>query len=248
MKVYSLVGRKLVECSPDELLESQVGMILDEKEEIIRLVIPREARKKQREYLLQQTADFNKKEFAGTFLVSYLENPEIISAFINEIKKIQSGEISEEPVEKPKSKRKKKKKKKKKKAELEEDEKETTILERWNPDLVKKAVIFLDGKDFVHLLEIQEALEVTEGEAYWLTQDLVHVGIVPGRWTGYAEGQWVYQVLSEHLKSKQKPKKTSTKKPATKKTTKKKSAPKKATSAKSSSKKSSKTISKKDAS
>ncbi len=69
LKVYSLVGRKLVECSPDELLESQVGMILDEEEEMIRLVITRDARKKQREYLLQQTADFNKKEFAGTFLV-----------------------------------------------------------------------------------------------------------------------------------------------------------------------------------
>ncbi|MHA1555999.1 MAG: hypothetical protein ACTSPM_03610, partial [Candidatus Heimdallarchaeota archaeon] len=176
MKVYSLVGRKLVKCSPDELLESQVGMILDEKEEMIRLVITREARKKQREYLMQQTSDFNKKEFAGTYLVSYLENPEIINAFIEEIKKIESG---------------------------------TTILERWNPELVKKAVIFLDGKDFVHLHELQEALEVTEGESYWLTQDLIHVGIVPGRWTGYAEGQWVYQVLKEHLKSKQKPKKTS---------------------------------------
>ncbi len=226
MKVYSLVGRKLVECSPDELLESQVGMILDEKEEMIRLVITREARKKQREYLMQQTADFNKKEFAGTFLVSYLENPEIIKAFIDEIKKIESGEVSEKSVEKPKS----KKKRKKKKAEPEEVEAETTILERWNPELVKKAVIFLDGKDFVHLHEIQEALEVTEGESYWLTQDLIHVGIVPGRWTGYAEGQWVYQVLKEHLKSKQKPKKTSTKKSTTKKT------PKKATSAKSTTK------------
>ncbi len=247
MKVYSLVGRKLVECSPDELLESQVGMILDEEEEMIRLVITRDARKKQREYLLQQTADFNKKEFAGTFLVSYLENPEIISAFLDEIKKIESGEISEKPAEKQKSKQ-KKKKKKKKKPETEEVEKETTILERWNPDLVKKAVIFLDGKDFVHLLEIQEILEVTEGEAYWLTQDLIHVGIVPGRWTGYAEGQWVYQVLSEHLKSKQKSKKTSTKKPATKKPTKKKPAAKKSTTTKSSSKKSTKPKSKNDTS
>ncbi len=121
-------------------------------------------------------------------------------------------------------------------------------MERWNPDLVKKAVIFLDGKDFVHLLEIQEILEVTEGEAYWLTQDLIHVGIVPGRWTGYAEGQWVYQVLSEHLKSKQKSKKTSTKKPATKKPTKKKPAAKKSTTTKSSSKKSTKPKSKNDTS
>jgi len=241
LKVYSLVGRKLVECSPDELLESQVGMILDEKEEMIRLVITREARKKQREYLMQQTSDFNKKEFAGTYLVSYLENPEIINAFIEEIKKIESGEVSEKPVEKPKSKS--KKKRKKKKAVTEEVETETTILERWNPELVKKAVIFLDGKDFVHLHEIQEVLEVTEGESYWLTQDLIHVGIVPGRWTGYAEGQWVYQVLKEHLKSKQKPKKTSTKKPAAKKSPKKKTSAKSAT--KSSTKKSTKTKAKK---
>lgn len=228
MKVYSLVGRKLVKCSPDELLESQVGMILDEKEEMIRLVITREARKKQREYLMQQTAEFNKKEYAGTFLVSHLENPAIISSFIEEIKKIESGEVSEKPVEKLKSKG--KKKKQKKKVAPEEAKTETTILERWDPELVKKAVIYLDGKDFVHLHEIQEVLGVTEGEAYWLTQDLVHVGIVPGRWTGYAEGQWVYQVLSEHLKSKQKPKKPTTKKapkkkpstkPATKSTTKK---------------------------
>ena len=227
MKIYSLVGRKLVECLPDELLESKTGIIIDEKEEMIRLVITRDARKKQREYLMQQTAEINKKEYAGTLLVSYLENPEIINSFIEEIKKIASGEIVEEqPVEKPKS---KKKKKKKKEPEPETVEEETSILDRWDPELVKKAVSFLDGKDFVHLHEIQETLEVTEGEAYWLTQDLVHVGIVPGRWTGYAEGQWVYQVLAEHLKSKTKSKKAPTKSAPKKKTTMKKTTAKEPT-------------------
>jgi len=36
LKVYSLVGKKLVECEPDELKDKPVGMIVDEKEEMIR--------------------------------------------------------------------------------------------------------------------------------------------------------------------------------------------------------------------
>ena len=87
LKVYSLVGKKLVECPPEELMDAPVGMIVDEKEEMIRLIITPVARKKQRETLMQSTADFNMKEFAGTYLVSYLENPEIVKIFLDEIKK-----------------------------------------------------------------------------------------------------------------------------------------------------------------
>ena len=226
MKVYSLVGKKIIESSPDELIDAPVGMIVDEQQEMIRLIITPEARKKQREYLMQQSAEYNKKEFAGTYLVSHLENPDMVKSFLEEIKKIQSGEIKPEEPKKVKS---KKKGKKKKTAEPEE-ESESKILQRWDPELVKKTVAFLDGKKSVPLVKIQEAIEVTEGEAYWLTQDLIHIGVVPGRWAGYDDGQWVYQVLTDQplTKSKKKPapKKTSTKS-TTKKTTSKKTTTKK---------------------
>ena len=223
MKTYSLVGKKLVECSPDELKEQSVGMIVDEKEEMLRLIVRPEARKKQREYLLQESAELNKTNYAGTYLVSFLENPSIVNSFLEEVKKIQSGEIKEEPIkEKEDSKPKKKGKKKKKEEPEEEIVEETQILERWDPEIVKSAVTFLDGKTFVHLQEIQEAINTTEGEAYWLTQDLIHVGIVPGRWTGYPDGQWVYQVLTEQPLTKQPKPEKSTGKATVKKTTSKK--------------------------
>jgi hypothetical protein len=87
LKSYSLVGKKLIECAPDELLDSPVGMIVDEKEEMIRLILTPEARKKQREYLVQQSAEFNKKEYAGTYLVSHIENPGLVKVFLQEMKK-----------------------------------------------------------------------------------------------------------------------------------------------------------------
>ena len=240
MKTYSLVGKKLVECSPDELKDQPVGMIVDEKEEMLRLIVTPEARKKQREYLLQESAELNKTKYAGTYLVSFLENPSIVKNFLEEVKKIQSGEIVEEPKEVREKPKPKKKGKKKKKSEEPEDEiiEETQILERWDPELVKNAVAYLDGKTFVHLQEIQEAIDTTEGEAYWLTQDLIHVGIVPGRWTGYPDGQWVYQVLTEQPLTKQpKPKKTSQKTESKKKTSKASTTAKKKSTSKKTTKK-----------
>ncbi|MHA1245137.1 MAG: hypothetical protein ACTSP7_11260 [Candidatus Heimdallarchaeota archaeon] len=234
MKSYSLVGKKLVECTPDDLIEVNVGVIIDEAEEMIRLIVKPEARPKQRETLIHVAADHNKKEYAGTYLVSHIENPSLVHAFIDEIK---NPEKYKKLAKKPAAKKKAKKSKKKK--EETEEVVETTILERWDPDLVKKAVGFLDGKNFLHISEIQEGLEITEGEAYWLTQDLVHVGIVPGRWTSYHEGEWeghwVYQVLTDQPVSKAKKppakkKKTKGKKTSTKKkpsTTKKSSTKKK---------------------
>ncbi len=221
MIVYSLVGKKLVECTPDELIDSPVGMIVDEKEEMIRLIVTPDARKKQRETLMQQSADFNKKEYAGTYLVSHLENPSIINLFLTEMKDAKESDAKE----KLEPKKKLKKKKKKKKGAEEVEETETAILDRWNPEIVKKVVNFLDGKPHAYLPDIQKAIGVTEGEAYWVTQDLIYVGILPGRWIGYSDGQWVYQILSEQPLSKKKtkkpasPKKTTTSK-STKKTTK----------------------------
>jgi len=226
LKSYSLVGKKLKECTPDDLIEVNVGVIIDEAEEMIRLIIKPEARPKQRETLIHVAADFNKKEYAGTYLVSHIENPSLVHAFIDEIKNPEKYKKLTK-----KSAAKKKTKKSKKKKEETEEVVESTILERWNPDLVKKAVGFLDGKNFLHISEIQEGLDITEGEAYWLTQDLVHVGIVPGRWTSYHEGEWeghwVYQVLTDQ------PAKKAKKLPAKKKTTTKKKTTKKSTSTKS---------------
>jgi len=219
VKTYALMGRKLSECQPEELYESSVGMIIDEKEEMIRLIITPEARKKQREILIQQAADFNKKEFAGTFLVSHLENPDLVKAFLVEIKEgkeISTGEgVSAD--KKPKKKATKKKKKKGKKEE-ETTPEEVNIMERWDPELVKKLVAFLDGRPYAALQEIQDYLETTEGEAYWLTQDLIYIGTLPGRWVGYDDGSWFYQVISDQplSKKKVKSKKSSTTKKATK--------------------------------
>jgi hypothetical protein len=205
LKSYSLVGKKLIECAPDELLDSPVGMIVDEKEEMIRLILTPEARKKQREYLVQQSAEFNKKEYAGTYLVSHIENPGLVKVFLEEMKDIEEGKkVEEEKVDK---KPKKKKAKKKKGKQVEEPESEVHILERWDPDLVKKVVSFLDNKPHADLIEIQEHLEVTEGEAYWVTQDLIYIGTLPGRWIGYDDGRWVYQIISDQPLSKQKKKK-----------------------------------------
>ena len=179
-------------------------------------------------------AELNKKEYAGTYLVSHLENPEIIKAFLEEIKNPQETKDETTPKD---TKKKPKKKKKKKKEEVTEEVPETQILERWDPELVKKTVEFLDGKNFVSLVEIQETIGTTEGEAYWLTQDLIYVGIVPGRWTSYQEGEWkghwVYQVLTDQPLSKTKPE-AKTKKPAKKKssTTKSKTTTKKSASKK----------------
>ncbi|NHJ48961.1 MAG: hypothetical protein FK733_14340 [Asgard group archaeon] len=237
MKAYSLVGKKLIECAPDELLESPVGMIVDEKEEMIRLILTPDARKKQREVLVQQSADFNKKEYAGTYLVSHIENPELVKAFLEEMKQIQDGEAV--PQEDVKPKKKPKRKKKAKTEEVEETEKH--ILERWDPELVKKVVKFLDSKPHSTLVDIQEHLDTTEGEAYWVTQDLIYIGTLPGRWIGYDDGQWVYQVITDQPLSKQKTKpaakktttkKTTTKKETTKKTTTKKTSTKKTTNKK----------------
>ncbi len=204
LKVYSLVGKKLVECEPDELKDKPVGMIVDEKEEMIRLIITPEARKKQREMLMESTADYNMNEYAGTYLVSHLENPEIVNNFLDEIKK---GEDKEpEPVKK------KSKRGKKKKGKGEVVEVETSIMQRWDPEAVKKVVSFLDGKLHATLVEIQEVIGLTEGESYYLTQDLIYIGTLPGRWVGYDDGQWIYQIISDQPLSKQKPQKTTTKK------------------------------------
>lgn len=228
LKVYSLVGKKLVECEPDELKGVPVGMIVDEKEEMIRLIITPEARKKQRESLMQSTADFNMKEFAGTFLVSYLENPEIVDSFLDEIKRGEDIEPEPEPA-------KKKKKRGKKKTDTEEVvEVETSIMERWDPEAVKKVVSFLDGKSYASLVEIQEVIGLTEGESYYLTQDLIYIGTLPGRWVGYDDGQWFYQILTDQPLSKQTIKKDTTTKstPKKKATTTKKSTTKKTTTKK----------------
>lgn len=212
LKSYSLVGKKLIECTPNELLETPVGIIVDEQEEMIRLILTPEARKKQRELLVQQSAEFNKKEYAGTYLVSHIENPGLVKAFLEEMK-----EGKEE-----KAVKKTKKKSKKKQKQIEEVESEVHILERWDLDLVKSVVSFLDNKPHADLAEIQEHLNVTEGEAYWLTQDLIYVGTLPGRWIGYDDGRWVYQIISDQPLSKQKEKKiTTTKKTTTKKKTEK---------------------------
>ncbi|MCE7746694.1 MAG: hypothetical protein GPJ52_16320, partial [Candidatus Heimdallarchaeota archaeon] len=80
------------------------------------------------------------KEYAGTYLVSHLENPEIVNNFLDEIKKGEDKEPEPEPVKK------KKKRGKKKKGTEEVVEVETSIMERWNPEAVKKVVNFLDGK------------------------------------------------------------------------------------------------------
>ena len=223
LKVYSLVGKKLVECEPDELKDKPVGMIVDEKEEMIRLVITPVARKKQRETLMESTADFNMKEYAGTYLVSHLENPEIVNNFLDEIKKGEDTEPEPEPV-------KKKKRRGKKKGTEEVVEVETSIMERWDPEAVKRIVNFLDGKPHASLVEIQEVIGLTEGESYYLTQDLIHIGTLPGRWVGYDDGQWFYQVITDQPLSKLTPKKTTAKKkkstPAASKT---KATPKKKT-------------------
>jgi hypothetical protein len=226
LKVYSLVGKKLVECEPEELKDKPVGMIVDEKEEMIRLIITPDARKKQRETLMESTADFNMKEYAGTYLVSHLENPEIVNNFLDEIKK---GEDAEQEPE-PEPKKKKKKRGKRKKETEEVVEVETSIMERWDPEAVKKVVNFLDGKEHASLVEIQEVLGLTEGESYYLTQDLIYIGTLPGRWVGYDDGQWFYQVITDQPLSKLTPKKkTTTKKKTTKTTSKTKAAPKKKT-------------------
>ncbi|MCE7746695.1 MAG: hypothetical protein GPJ52_16325 [Candidatus Heimdallarchaeota archaeon] len=92
-------------------------------------------------------------------------------------------------------------------------------------------------------MDIQEVIGLTEGESYYLTQDLIYIGTLPGRWVGYDDGQWIYQVISDQPLSKLTPKKTTTskKKPktsaaktksSTSKTT-KKSAAKKTTNKKS---------------
>ncbi len=228
LKVYSLVGKKLVECEPDELKDKPVGMIVDEKEEMIRLVITPEARKKQRETLMESTADFNMKEYAGTYLVSHLENPEIVNNFLDEIKK---GE-SKEPEPEPEPVKKKKKRGKKKGAE-EVVEVETSIMERWDPEAVKRVVNFLDGKPHASLVEIQEVIGLTEGESYYLTQDLIYIGTLPGRWVGYDDGQWYYQVITDQPLSKLTPKKTTTtKKKSTPAASKTKATPKKKTTTK----------------
>lgn len=206
--VYSLVGKKLVECAPDELIDAPVGMIVDEKEEMIRLIILPEARKKQRETLMQSSADFNMKEFAGTYLVSFLENPEVVKDFLAAIKKGEDEESDPEPEPvKTKSKR-----GRKKKAKGEVVEVETSIMERWDPEAVKTVVSFLDGKSYASLVEIQEELGLTEGESYYLTQDLIYIGTLPGRWVGYDDGQWFYQIISDQPLSKQKPQKSTTSK------------------------------------
>lgn len=223
LKVYSLVGKKLVECEPDELKDKPVGMIVDEKEEMIRLVITPVARKKQRETLMESTADFNMKEYAGTYLVSHLENPEIVNNFLDEIKKGEDTEPEPEPV-------KKKKRRGKKKGAEEVVEVETSIMERWDPEAVKRIVNFLDGKPHASLVEIQEVIGLTEGESYYLTQDLIHIGTLPGRWVGYDDGQWYYQVITDQPLSKLTPKKTTTtKKKSTKTASKAKATPKKKT-------------------
>lgn len=228
LKVYSLVGKKLVECEPDELKDKPVGMIVDEKEEMIRLVITPEARKKQRETLMESTADFNMKEYAGTYLVSHLENPEIVNNFLDEIKK---GE-GKEPEPEPEPVKKKKKRGKKKGAE-EVVEVETSIMERWDPEAVKRVVNFLDGKPHASLVEIQEVIGLTEGESYYLTQDLIYIGTLPGRWVGYDNGQWYYQVITDQPLSKLTPKKTTTtKKKSTPAASKTKATPKKKTTTK----------------
>lgn len=228
LKVYSLVGKKLVECEPDELKDKPVGMIVDEKEEMIRLVITPEARKKQRETLMESTADFNMKEYAGTYLVSHLENPEIVNNFLDEIKK---GE-GKEPEPEPEPVKKKKKRGKKKGAE-EVVEVETSIMERWDPEAVKRVVNFLDGKPHASLVEIQEVIGLTEGESYYLTQDLIYIGTLPGRWVGYDDGQWYYQVITDQPLSKLTPKKTTTtKKKSTPAASKTKATPKKKTTTK----------------
>lgn len=215
MKIYSLVGKKLTECLPDELYDSPVGMIVDEKEEMIRLILTPMARKKQREILMQQSAEFNKKEYAGTYLVSFLENPSVVNSFLKEIKEDKATTEEVKEPEKPK-----KKKKKKKKGEPEPQvETETHILERWDKDLVKKTVEFLDGKQHASLAEIQKHLDVTEGETYWVTQDLIYVGTLPGRWIGYDDGSWYYQVITDQPLSKAKTKPAPKKKTTTKKTT-----------------------------
>jgi hypothetical protein len=220
LKVYSLVGKKLVECAPEELKDAPVGMIVDEKEEMIRLIITPEARKRQRESLMESSADFNMKEYAGTYLVSHLENPEIVNSFLSDIGKEEDKEPEPEPV-------KKKKKKGKKKKSEEEVEVETSIMERWDPEAVKKVVNFLDGKSHASLVEIQEILGLTEGESYYLTQDLIYIGTLPGRWVGYDDGQWFYQVISDQPLSKQQPAKKPAKKKAKTTSTKAQSASKK---------------------
>ncbi len=218
MKVYSLTGKKLVECTPDELLNSPVGMLVDDEEEMIRLIVTPEASKKQRELLIQESADFNKNEYAGTYLVSHLENPDIVETFLTDIKEGKDLSAKKEEPSKPK---KKSKKGKEKEAEDQQAELESHILKRWDPELVKKAVNFLDGKPHASLIDIQEHLETSEGEAYWVVQDLVHVGTLPGRWIGYSDGQWIYQVIAEQPLSKEalkKTKKTTTKASTTKTT------------------------------
>lgn len=233
MKVYSLVGKKLTECKPDDLIDASVGMIVDEKEEMIRLIITPDARKKQREVLMQQSAEFNKKEFAGTYLVSYLENPEIVNSFLKEIKE---GKQDTKTKEKKSPKKPKKKKRKKKTDQSQEVEDDTHILDRWDKDLVKNTVDFLDGKEYASLHDIQEHLEVTEGEAYWVTQDLIYIGTLPGRWIGYDDGSWYYQIITDQPLSKsqmkKKKKKKTTKKSSKKESTSKKSSKKSTTKSK----------------
>ncbi|MHA1220335.1 MAG: hypothetical protein ACTSQB_01235 [Candidatus Heimdallarchaeota archaeon] len=236
MKIYSLIGKKLIESTPDELLESLVGMLVDEDEEMIRLILTPDTRKKQRELLMQKSADFNKKEYAGTYLVSYLENPAIIKTFLTEIKE---GKTTPEPKEAKKTPSKKKKGKKGKKTEPEPVEEDVSILKRWGPEIVKKVVNYLDGKQHASLIDIQDHLETTEGEAYWVTQDLIHIGTLPGRWIGYSDGQWFYQIITEQPLSKEQPKKAkkattkSTKTTAKKSTTKSTTKPKAKTTTKS---------------
>jgi len=200
VKVYSLVGKKLVECTPDELLVSPVGMLVDEEEEMIRLIVTPEATKKQRYLLIQESADFNKNEYAGTYLVSHLENPAIVKTFLKDIK---DGKDTSTKKEEPSKSKKKSKKGKEKESVDQQEEPEGHILKRWDPELVKKAVSFLDGKSHASLVDIQEYLKTTEGEAYWVTQDLIHVGTLPGRWIGYSDGQWIYQVIAEQPLSKE---------------------------------------------
>ncbi|MBD3193122.1 MAG: hypothetical protein GF308_20985 [Candidatus Heimdallarchaeota archaeon] len=193
MKLYSLVGNDLVECHQDEINDCSVGILVDKNDEIIRLIIKPGTKKQQRELLMEKATDFNKKEFAGTFLVSYLENPSIIDLFLKEVSSSGSDK-KRETKDRKKAKKKRKKKKDPEELEVEQDDK---LLQRWDPELVKKLVNFLYGKDFVPLSQIEETLEVSEGEAYWLTQDLIYTGIVPGRWTGYSDGRWIYQVHDE---------------------------------------------------
>jgi len=124
------------------------------------------------------------KEYAGTYLVSHLENPEIVNNFLDEINKGEDKEPEPEPVKK------KKKRGKKKKGTEEVVEVETSIMERWDPEAVKRVVNFLDGKSHATLVDIQEVIGLTEGESYYLTQDLIYIGTLPGRWVGYDDGQW----------------------------------------------------------